>query len=103
MPSISKAQQRLFGMVKNCQETGDCPSPKIKSMANSMTSKQVRDFAKTKHKKLPEKVSENFSTFSEFLEFVENKVECKCKCVECVNGDCKSCSCEGCDCEGCSC
>lgn len=103
MPSVSKAQQRLFGLVKSCQETGKCPSPKIKAIAKSMSAKEVKAFAKTKHKNLPEKVSEGFLSFSQYLRLREGKTECKCKCVECLNGDCKSCSCKNCDCEGCKC
>jgi hypothetical protein len=30
MPSKSKAQQRFFGAVVRCKETGDCASAKIK-------------------------------------------------------------------------
>jgi len=103
MPSVSKAQQRFFGLVKNCQETGKCPSPKIKAIANSMSHAEVRKFAKTKHKNLPDKVSEGFITFSQFLMLKESETKCTCKCVECINGDCKSCSCEDCDCAGCKC
>jgi len=54
----SKAQQRFFGMVKACQDGGDCPSKSIKDAAGSMKSSDVEDFASTKHKGLPEKVSE---------------------------------------------
>jgi hypothetical protein len=68
MPSKSKKQQRFFGAVRACQKTGNCLSPKIKKVADSMSNKSVEDFAKTKHKNLPEKVSENFlPTFSEWI------------------------------------
>lgn len=55
----SKAQQRFFGAVKNCQETGDCGSKAVKDAAASMSAKDVDDFASTKHKGLPEKVDED--------------------------------------------
>lgn len=54
--AVSKAQQRFMGAVKNCKETGDCPSPEIQKAADSMTGKEVDDFAGTKHKGLPNKV-----------------------------------------------
>jgi len=56
--SKSKSQQRFMGMVKNCQETGDCPSDKVKKAAQSMSKKATEDFASTKHKGLPEKIDE---------------------------------------------
>ena len=54
--AVSKAQQRFMGAVKGCKETGDCASPEIKKAADSMTDKEVDDFAGTKHKGLPNKV-----------------------------------------------
>lgn len=59
MPAVSKAQQRFFGMV----HAGKIPKPK------GMKKKDVKKFAKTKHKDLPEKkVSENEKvTFIQFL------------------------------------
>ena len=57
--AVSKAQQRFMGMVKNCKETGDCPSPEIQKAADSMTGKEVDDFASTKHKGLPTKKENN--------------------------------------------
>lgn len=55
----SKAQQRFMGMV-DAYKKGDMPdaSPAIKKAAKSMTKKEVKDFAKTKHKGLPEHVNE---------------------------------------------
>lgn len=74
MPSTSKTQQRLMGQAY-AYKTGELKSkdmdPKyadeIKKLAKSMTEKQLKDFAKTKHKGLPEKVEErrvmNFKSF----------------------------------------
>lgn len=45
MPSVSKAQQKLFGAVYNCKKTGKC-SGKVKDVANSISTKDARDFAK---------------------------------------------------------
>jgi hypothetical protein len=56
--SKSKSQQRFMGMVHQCKKTGDCASKEVKDAADSMTDKEAKDFAKTKHKGLPEKVEE---------------------------------------------
>ena len=59
MPSTSKSQQRFMGMVHAYQkgELEDAPES-VKKAADSMTKKASKDFAKTKHKGLPEKVKE---------------------------------------------
>ena len=59
MPSKSKAQQRFFGMV-DAYKKGEMKnaSSKIKKAANGMSMDDVKDFAETKHKGLPEKVEE---------------------------------------------
>ena len=56
--SKSKSQQRFMGMVHQCKKNGECPSEEVKDAAESMTGKEAKDFAKTKHKGLPEKVDE---------------------------------------------
>jgi hypothetical protein len=66
MPAVSKSQQRYMGMVHSCQKTGKCASASVKKTAKSMSNKDARDFAKTKQKGLPEKVSESMS-FIEWL------------------------------------
>ena len=56
MPAVSKAQQRVMGMVyatKKGEMTN--PSPEVAKAAASMKKKDAKDFASTKHKKLPEK------------------------------------------------
>lgn len=57
--SKSKSQQRFMGMVHKCKKTGDCASKEVKDAADSMTGKAAKDFAKTKHKGLPDKVEED--------------------------------------------
>lgn len=61
--SKSKAQQKFMGMVHAYQK-GELKdnevSNSIKKAAESMTNKEVEDFASTKHKNLPEKVNEEF-------------------------------------------
>lgn len=74
MPSVSRSQQRLMGQAL-AYKRGEIKSKdldpryaeRIKKVAKSMTQKKLRDFAKTKHKKLPERVEErkilNFEMF----------------------------------------
>ena len=59
MPAVSKAQQRFMGMVHAAQK-GDMenPSPEVSKAAASMSDKDAKDFASTKHKGLPNKVKE---------------------------------------------
>ena len=65
MPAVSKAQQRFFGMVRATQK-GEMASPssEVSKAAASMSKSDVKDFAKTKHKGLPEKKvkKESFET-----------------------------------------
>ena len=67
MPAKSKKQQRFFGMVRRCQKTGDCASSQISKVANNISKNDAYDFAGTKHKGLPEKVSEHMN-FKAWLE-----------------------------------
>jgi len=53
--ALSKAQQRFMGAVYAAKKGATPASPEIAKAAASMTKKQARDFAKTKHKGLPEK------------------------------------------------
>ena len=66
MPSKSKAQQRFFGMV-DAYKKGEMKnaSSKIKKAADGMSMSDVKDFAETKHKGLPEKVEENIIRLTE--------------------------------------
>lgn len=63
MPAKSKSQQRLFGMAhavrKGEMKKSDAPK-KVRKIADSnMTDKQIKDFAKTKHKGLKEYLKES--------------------------------------------
>ena len=52
----SKSQQRFFGMVRAAQKGEmEKTSPEVSKAAASMSKSDVKDFAKTKHKGLPEK------------------------------------------------
>ena len=58
MPSTSKQQQKLMGIVRALQKGDVKPSSvskKAQQMAKSMDPKDVKDFAATKHKGLPKK------------------------------------------------
>ena len=63
MPAVSKAQQRFMGMVHAAQK-GDMenPSPEVAKAADSMSDKDAKDFASTKHKGLPNKVKKESIT-----------------------------------------
>lgn len=72
--AVSQAQQHFFGMVHAYQkgklDTSSIPKDvlaKIKKTAESITKKEAKKFASTKHKGLPTKVSESRMTFKEFL------------------------------------
>ena len=51
----SKAQQRFMGAVLHAKRTGEASTPEVAKAAGSMKTKDVKDFASTKHKGLPEK------------------------------------------------
>ena len=56
--AVSKAQQKFMGMAHAMQKGEKIPgaSKELKKVAKTMKKKDVEDFAKTKHKGLPEKV-----------------------------------------------
>ena len=57
MPAVSRAQQKFFGIVRAIQKGEMAPTtPETAKAAADMKKKDVKDFASTKHKKLPEKV-----------------------------------------------
>ena len=58
MPAVSKAQQKLFGLVKAVKAgkaKTSSVSKDVKDIAKSMTAKEIDKFAGTKTKGLPEK------------------------------------------------
>ena len=55
MPAVSKKQQRFFGMVRAAQKGEGVASPEVAKVAGEISKKDAKDFAKTKHKGLPEK------------------------------------------------
>ena len=79
MPSTSIAQQRLMGQAY-ALKTGELKSsdldPKyrkqIEDLAASMTEKDLKDFAETSHKGLPQKVKENYTMTNNYIPTFEN-------------------------------
>ena len=59
--AVSKQQQKFMGMVHAMQKGKKVKgaSPELKKVAKSMGKKDAKDFASTKHKGLPQKVSES--------------------------------------------
>ena len=57
MPAVSKAQQKFFGIVRAIQKGEMAPTtPETAKAAAEMKKKDVKDFASTKHKNLPDKM-----------------------------------------------
>jgi len=58
MPASSQQQQKIMGLALSVKR-GDTPktkvSKKVQDMAKKMSDKDLKDFAKTKHKGLPKK------------------------------------------------
>ena len=59
--AVSKAQQRFMGMVHAAQKGERPASKEVAKVAKDMPKKAAKDFAKTKHKGLPEKVKKDES------------------------------------------
>jgi hypothetical protein len=77
MPAVSQAQQRFMGMVyKHKTDGGPAPSKAVGKAAKSMTTSQAHDFAKTKHKGLPKKVSEALFKSDELNEAMTSNLNC---------------------------
>lgn len=68
MPSTSVAQQKLMGMayaLKKGEMDPEEASQEVKDLADSMTLKQLKDFASTKHEGLPDHVEESIEKKSQ--------------------------------------
>ena len=62
--AVSKQQQKLMGLAlayKRGEVSGDKVSDTVKDLAKGMSEKELEDFAKTKHKGLPDKVDEKYT------------------------------------------
>lgn len=65
MPAKSKAQQKFMSLVYSLKKGDIKPSDvsqTVKDVAKSMKTKDVKDFASTKHKDLPNKVEMELET-----------------------------------------
>ena len=70
MPAVSKAQQKLMGMAYALKKGDMDPkdaSQEVKDLADSMTLQQLKDYAETKHKDLPDHVEEGNEEINEWL------------------------------------
>lgn len=70
----SKSQQRFFGMVHAAQKGEKPASKEVAKVAKSMGKQDAKDFAKTKHKGLPNKVSEAIN-YAEMMRETNQTVE----------------------------
>ena len=62
MPAVSKKQQKFFGIVRSVQKGEQSPTtPEVAKAAEDMKKGDVKKFASTKHKGLPEKKIEEES------------------------------------------
>ena len=77
--SVSKSQQRFFGMVRQAQKTGEkkASSPEVARVAASIKKKDAKDFASTKHKGLPEKKVAKEETCGKGQYYCNDTQKCK--------------------------
>lgn len=87
MPAVSRTQQRLMGQAYGVRKWMDTNGkegidPKnidseyretIVDIANNMKKKDLKHYAKTKHKKLPERIEEEIDTIIPHLSPESNK------------------------------
>ena len=62
MPAVSKKQQRFFGIIRAIKKgvfKGE-KTPEIQRAASSISDKDSKKMASTKHKGLPEKIKEDY-------------------------------------------
>lgn len=77
MPAKSKKQQQFMGMVHAYQRGDLSPrevSPDIIDAARSMTKQQVKDFAETKHKNLPNRVKKAKANYVDKASYIFSKL-----------------------------
>ena len=77
--SVSKSQQRFFGMVRQAQKTGEkkTTSPEVARVASSIKMKDAKKFASTKHKGLPEKKVAKEETCGKGEYYCNDSQKCK--------------------------
>jgi hypothetical protein len=67
MPAVSKAQQKLMGMayaLKKGEMKKSEASQEVQDLADSMTLKQLKDFAETSHENLPERKAKEVDEYN---------------------------------------
>ena len=69
--AVSKSQQKFMGMVHAAQKGEKAASPQVAKVAKSMGKKDAKDFAKTKHKGLPEKIKKEDTIEDESLKMFD--------------------------------
>ena len=75
MPAVSKKQQQFFGIVRAIQKGEQAPTtPETAKAAADMKKSDVKKFASTKHKGLPNKVVQKEGLDSNDKPFVKNLV-----------------------------
>ena len=77
--SVSKSQQRFFGMVRKAQKEGEkkASSPEVARVASSIKMKDAKKFASTKHKGLPEKKVTKEETCGKGEYYCNDSQKCK--------------------------
>ena len=77
--SVSKSQQRFFGMVRKAQKEGEkkATSPEVARVASSIKMKDAKKFASTKHKGLPEKKVAKEETCGKGEYYCNDSQKCK--------------------------
>ena len=77
MPALSKKQQKFFGIVRAIQKGEQAPTtPETAKAAADMKKSDVKKFASTKHKGLPEKkVTKNLKELTSYTDFIKKSKE----------------------------
>ena len=76
--SVSKKQQRFFGMVRATQKgETKAPTSEVARVASSIKKSDAKDFAKTKHKGLPEKKVAKEETCGKGEYYCNDSQKCK--------------------------
>ena len=78
MPAKSKAQQQAAGMALAAKR-GEIPVSDLqgsaKEMYDNMSEKQLRDFAKTDHENLPDKIAEELQRMKDLCKIEEMSIK----------------------------
>ena len=79
--AVSKQQQKFMGMVHSMQSGNKVKgaSPELKKVAKDMDKKDAKDFAGTKHKGLPKKVSESVQLTESTIDAICHRYGRECK------------------------